>query len=244
MEHRPNKGSDFVSLANDRYIPWIHKYDAYRLPMCLSEGIWSKANVDIGLIHQTDRFPDFITDGNRPVMINELVRGGIKDVLWKDSSIRDSTERLAYRRTFWRYFTYGGCGSSQATWLSIKEPLNEAVLDVMGDQMRLRNFIDKLPANINEMDTDTGFIEKGPGVFRTRGKIGECFVTYFLPEPGNSIREGTIQIKNLEGNYEYRWYNPKTSIFSDAMKIITEVKPISIPHPAFREDIVLVVRRI
>jgi hypothetical protein len=244
MEHRPNSGTAFAALANDKYLPWIRKYDPYDLPVCLSEEIWRKTNVDIGLIHQTNRFPDYKTDGNRPNMINELVRGGISGVLATDSVIRNPEERISYRRTFWRYFTYGGCGSTQATWLSITEPLNEAVLNVMGDQMRLRNFIDQLPVSINEMDTDTGFVATGPGSFRTRGEKGECYVTYFLLGPETSLKRDTVTINATAGQYEYKWYDPKTGIFTNSEK--TEIKAAhhSILHPDFTEDIVLLVTRV
>lgn len=244
MEHRPNNGATFVKLSNENYIPWIHKYDPYQLPVCLSERIWKQTNVDIGLIHQTDDFPTVVTEGNRPVMINELVRGGINDVLWKDSVMCDPAERISYRRTFWRYFTFGGSGSSEATWLSINKPLNQAALNVMGDQMRLRNFIEKLPVSINEMDTDTAFISKGPGSFRTRGKNGECYVTYFLLDTETSVNGDTVMINTAAGQYEYKWYDPKTGIYTNPE--ITEIKaaPHSILHPDFTEDLVLLVTRV
>lgn len=243
MEHSPNKGSAFVKLSNEKYIPWIRKYDPYHLPVALSEKIWKQTTVDIGLIHQTNDFPAVETDGNRPVMINELVRGGIKGVLARDTVIRDKSERLSFRRTFWRYFTYGGCGSTEATWLFIDKPLNEAVINVMEDQMRLRDFIDKLPVNINEMDTDTGFVEKGPGSFRTRGKEGECYVTYFLLDPGTSVSGGTIQVSLPEWNFEYRWYDPATGNFSMPSGTGEEKTPDLISHPEFTEDIVLLITK-
>ncbi len=243
LEHKPNKGTDLATQANEKYIPWIRKHDPYDLPVCLSEEVWRKADVDIGLIHQTNRFPDFITDRNRPNMINELVRGGIRDVLWKDTVMRDPSERFAYRRTFWRYFTYGGCGSTEATWLNITEPLNEAVLNVMGDQMRLRNFLEILPPDINKMDTDTSFIEEGPGSFRTRRKTGECYVTYFLVEPNTTVDEGTLRVDLPQGDYEYRWYDPKTGIFTRPERVSSQRLPFRIHHPGFTEDMVLLVTK-
>lgn len=244
MEHRPNNGAAFVKLSNEKYIPWIHKYDPYQLPVCLSERVWKQTNVDIGLIHQTDDFPALVTEGNRPVMINELVRGGVNDVLWKDSVMSDPVERISYRRTFWRYFTFGGSGSSEATWLSINKPLNQAALNVMGDQMRLRNFIEKLPVSINEMNTDTVFIAKGPGSFRTRGKKGECYVTYFLLDPETSVSGDTVMINAAAGQYEYKWYDPKTGIFTNSEKTEIKAAPHSILHPDFTEDIVLLLTRV
>ena len=140
--------------------------------------------------------------------MNELVRGGIKNALWKDSTIRESKNRLAYRRTFWQMFTYGGCGSSEATLLHINDTFNQAVLDVMGDQQRFREFIESLPTSINEMDTDGDIVVSGPGKFSTRRKKGTTYVSYFLLEPEETISEGNVKISLPKGSYNYVWFNP------------------------------------
>jgi len=146
MEHSPNSGKNFVKQANSKYIPWIRQYDPYNLPIGLSEGCWRKTDVDIGFIHQpnalsvffsyswkqpvkfvkqfTKRYLKIGIHWDRPVIMNELVRSGITGPMWKDSTIRDGANRIAYRRTFWLMFTTGGCGSSEATWLNFNTPLS------------------------------------------------------------------------------------------------------------------------
>ena len=91
--------------------------------------------------------------------MNELVRGGISGPLWKDSTIRHDDNRVIYRKTFWLMFTLGGSGSSEATWLNFNTPPNQAVMNVMNDQIYLRNFIESLPVNINEMIPDNSCAE-------------------------------------------------------------------------------------
>ncbi len=238
MEHSPNSGSGFVSQANTNYIPWIHQYDPYDLPIGLSEGVWTSADVDIGFLHQTHSLPAVSTNGNRPNIMNELVFGWPGGDLWRDSTIRDGANRLGYRRTFWRMFVYGGSGTGQATWLDIETPLNSAVLDVMGDQQRLREFIDELPTNINEMETDTSFIISGPGENRTRAKPGETYVTYFLLDPGESTGPGNVNLSLPSGDYEIRWYDPKTGAYVSSATVSADGST-TIGHPAFTEDITL-----
>lgn len=239
MEHTPNCGSCFVKLANKHYIPWIREFDPYDLPIGLSEGIWQDADVDIGFLHQTNKLPE--ARWQRPVVMNELVRGGIEEALWRDAAMRDSVNRIAFRRTFWRMFTYGGSGSSQATWLDLEQPMNQAVFDVMADQQRLRDFIEALPVNVNQMDTDDETIISGPGEFRSRSKAGEVYVSYFLLEPGQSSDSGQVQLRLPAGAYTGRWYDPKTGNYSDTISLTADTAQQTLDHPDFAEDIVLLI---
>jgi hypothetical protein len=93
------------------------------------------------------------------------------------------------------------------------------------------------------MDTDTSFIEEGPGSFRTRRKTGECYVTYFLVEPNTKVDEGTLRINLPQGDYEYRWYDPKTGIFTRPERVSSQRFPFRIHHPGFTEDMVLLVTK-
>ncbi len=187
MEHSPNSGSAFVAQANSNYIPWYRSYDPYGLPIGLSEtGIGESSDADIVFVHQTGTFPS--TSVTQPWIMNELVSGWSGGGLYDDGVMRSSSNRLGYRRTFWRMFVYGGVGSSEATWLNIGNALNSAVYDVMGDQMRLRDFNEALPSDINDMVTDTSFVVSGPGTYRTRREAGECYVTYYL---GSSAASNT-----------------------------------------------------
>ena len=235
MEHSPNSGSAFVSQADSKYLPWIRQYDPYGLPIGLSEGIWTSANVDIGYLHQTDRLPAVNTNGNRPNIMNELVRGCGAGALWRDTTIRNGAARLCYRRTFWRMFTYGGTGSSEATWLQIDTPLNSAVLNVMADHKRLRDFLDTISVHWNDMDTDTGFVTSGPGSSRTRRKTGEAYVVYFLGSSGG----GSVSVSLPPGTYEARWYHPSSGQWETLTAVTSTGGGTNISHPSFSEDLAL-----
>lgn len=236
MEHSPNSGSAFVNQANSKYIPWFTEHDPYDLPIGLSEGIWTGANVDIGFPHQTNSLPS--SSWSKPTIMNELVRGGVSGSLWENSAIRNSSNRISYRRTFWRMFTYGGSGSSEATWLENWGSLNQAVKDVMGDQQRLRNFIEDLPTHINQMDTDSSFVTSGPGTKSTRRQSGEAYVTYFLLNPNQSVSAGSVGVNLPSGSYKATWYDPKDGSYTAGVTIPGgSSTPIS--YPGFTEDIVL-----
>ncbi len=240
MEHSPNPGSTFVTLANSDYIPWIRQYDPYGLPIGVSEGaIYGSANVDVAFLHQTGSLPPS-SGTSRVYIMNELVSGWSGGSLYQDSTIRNSGNRFGYRRTFWRMFTYGGTGSSEATWLYIDTPLNSAVETVMDDQARLRSLVEGLPTHLNEMDTDTGFVSAGPGEYRTRRKSGECYVTYFLLDPGQSTGTGTVTVSLPTGDYDVTWYDPKTGS-NVSQESISASGSTVLSHPGFTEDIVLVI---
>lgn len=237
MEHKPNSGDAFVALANKHYIPWIRKYDPYDLPIGLSEKQSAlRADVDIIEAHQTDELPP--PDADRPWMMNELVRGWKDAPLWDDKTIRNPAHRLGYRQTYWRLFTAGGSGASQATWLKLEQPLNQAVLDVMGDQMRLRKLIDSLPVSINLMLPLAEFIA-APGEHRTRGLEGQCYVTYFLGKSDAT----QISAKLSPGQYLAQWYDPATGEYRAESAIVASVGAAQIQRPAIAQDAVLVITR-
>ncbi len=264
MEHSPNSGKNFVKQANSKYIPWIRQYDPYNLPIGLSEGCSRKANVDIDFIHQPDTLLAFFsyswkqpvkfakqfiqrslnigTHLDRPVIMDELVRSGITGPMGKDSTIRDSVNRIAYRRTYWLMFTTGGCGSSEATWLNFNTPLNQAVQNVMNDQMYLRNFIENLLVNINEMIPDNSFVISGPGTYKTRCKRGIIYVSYFHLPPNETMLKGTVKVNLPEGNYSIKWFNPRHGTYTPKKMVRSKRRVVSIEHPEFLEDIVLLVR--
>jgi hypothetical protein len=175
--------------------------------------------------------------------MNELVAGGITGKLWKDSTIRDSANRIAYRRTFWMMFAVGGSGSSEATWLDFERPLNKAVLDVMADQQRLRKFIETLSVNINEMENDRTFVVSGPGRFETRSKKGTLYVSYFLVGPKETIPGGTVEVNLPKGPYKILWYDPKNGHPTQTEYFVSTGEEIMVNHPEFKEDIVMKVSK-
>ena len=171
--------------------------------------------------------------------MNELVRGGEEGELWSDEAIRNGANRISYRRTFWRMFTYGGSGSSEATWIEFTDPPNQAVLNVMADQQRLRQFIERLPMNINEMDPNGSFVKSGPGSYSTRSKSGEGYVTYFLLNPGQTRQAGTVKVDLPAGSYKVEWYDPKVGSVLSSTEITTSGGQVTLAYPEFTEDIVL-----
>ncbi len=237
-EHYPNNGDDFVELANSKYLPWIRAVDPYHIPIGLSEQLWLPAKVDIGFLHQTSRLPD--RSWQRPTIMNELVFGGISGRgLYEDAVIRDPKERLGYRRSFWRMFTYGGSGCGEATWLSLAEPLNQAVRNVMLDHKRLADLLADLKVDFNLMYPDVSAIIDGPGSFSCRATPGQEYVAYFLLDPGESVPAGRITLNLLPGDYRALWLNPATGKVLATRKLTSEGKFLKLVHPAFTEDIVL-----
>jgi hypothetical protein len=260
MERRPNRGDSFAMQANEKYIPWIRKYDPYRLPIGLSEDIYKKCDVDIGFIHQPTAItmgadkasrlsnvvdevgsviPESENANNRPTIMNELVDGGITGKLWRDATIREHSNRIAYRRAFWMMFASGGSGASEATWLDFSTPLNSAVIDVMSDQQRLRTFMESLPVNYNEMKPHPSFVDYGPGTYKTRSKENYVYVTYFLLEPEQKASIGTVKVNLPVGEYVFVWYNPRTGQYSAPDVVESDGKGLILTHSEFKEDIVL-----
>jgi len=251
MEHAPNCGKCFVRLANEQYLPWIRRHDPYHLPIGLSENIWKDADVDIGFIHQTDEYPP--AGQGRPLIMNELVRGGVPlnlldrlfgygKGMYNDTYIRSPTKRLAYRRTFWNMFVRGGSGSSEATWLDIGSKPNAAVLDVMEDQQRLRNFIEALPVNINSMSSSGSVIRSASSRIYSRFIPGQIYVAY-IPERTTENRQGDLEIGIEQGSYRYHWYDPSNGAYSKEYILHTTGAVHRLASPDNVHDVVLVIRR-
>ena len=244
MEHSPNSGTDFVEQANSKYISWIRQYDPYVLPIGLSEGCWRTADVDIGFLHQPNTLFTSPSEDtwDRPIIMNELVFGGITGPLWKDSTIRHDDNRVVYRKTFWLMFTLGGSGSSNATSLDFNTPLNQAAKNVMNDQMYLRYFIESLPVNINAMIPDSSFVISGPGTYKTRCKTGITYVSYFYLSANEAVQKGSVKVNLPKGNYRIEWFDPRHGTYTPKKMVRSEGWVVSIEHPEFFEDIVLLVR--
>jgi len=261
MEHSPNCGECFVERANAEYIPWVRESDPYDLPIGLSEGVWLISDVDIGFIHQPNEMPN--PNWTRPVIMNELVRSGyplswyeklynridfidrlkIRDGnLWQDELIRNADWRYMYRETFWQVFTHGGSGASEATWLDLDKPINEAVANVMADHWRLRRFLDDLPISINETYADTSLIraEDVKSSARTDGR--NVFIGYLRAGHKRKAAGGQLAIALPEGFYATRWYEPTTGEYSDTFFV--RGGAITLTYPDFFEDLVLLVTRI
>jgi Domain of unknown function (DUF5060)/Cellulase (glycosyl hydrolase family 5) len=251
MEHEPNCGKCFVALADQYYIPWIRKHDPYRLPIALSESLWQDADVDIGFLHQTNVLPPF--ENGKPVIMNELVRGGLPLTLWEkllghedglydDAYMRSAGKRLAYRRTFWNMFVRGGSGSSEATWLDISKPADAAVQNVMADHRRLRDFIDSLSVNINRMLTSPAILNTETGPIHTRMLPGQLYVGYF-PEPPEETGADNVEVTIAPGVYRYWWYNPANGKSSEVYEIDSSGDRADISRRSDGLDSVLVIRR-
>ncbi|MCB0310422.1 MAG: DUF5060 domain-containing protein [Bdellovibrionales bacterium] len=242
-----NSASAFNAQANSKYLPWIRDADPYDLPLGASEDdIWSGADVEAAYLHQTNLSELPQTNWTWPAIINELVRGGIDgEPLWDDAVIRDDRYRLGYRRSFWRMFTHGGSGTSEATWLDLTRSLNQAVLNVMGDQRRFREFIEGIPVSINTMNPATSFVISGisGSDFRTRAKSGEVYVTYFHLGLNSCVSSSQISVNLPTGQFDYMWFNPSSGQFTSAGEINAGSGNEAIPYQAFCEDGVLLVTK-
>lgn len=266
MEHSPNCGSCFVKLANEKYLPWIREFDPYRLPIGLSEDIWRETSADIGFLHQTHNLPD--ESMKRPVIMNELVGYSINlsryqqvremltkywgklvgrkmyHGLWHDDSINNEDLRFVYRRTFWKVFTHGGSGSSEATWLDIGNVISKNATNVMTDHMHLSNIIDEIRTEINVMNPLREFItsDNSNEEISTRGNES-FYVSYFDAGYSQEIERGTVYLQNLKGEYKAIWLNPATG------KAVLEIDNAQdsnqkIMRPSYSEDIVLLLKKL
>lgn len=238
MEHT-NSGSDFQTLAQSKYLPWMRKYDAYDLPIGLSERNLgsSTSGVDIIFSHQTTELPS--ASQSRAQMANELVRGGdCGGGLYGDDAIRNSCARFSYRRTFWQMFTYGGVGSFEATKLNLNSSLNGAVQDVMNDHGFLASFINALPVNINQMTSySSAHVKNGPAGISTRSLPGKVYVSYFV----KSSSAGTVDLSLPSGSYTVQWINPSTGKVQTESTLASGGSSVSVAHPSWSQDMVLYV---
>ncbi len=256
MEHKPNNGKNFVALSNKKYIPWIRKYDPYNLPIGLSENIWQQADVDIGFLHQANELPK--REWTKPVIMNEPVRYKLRltmlqkilgkffgkklpNNLWSDASINNKDLRFAYRKTFWKMFTYGGSGTSEATWLDIKNEYSPALHNVMQDHMYFYDFINGFYSEINKMDPLQSIISEEPGQASTRGLSGLRYVTYIDIGAHSSVGAGSLKIKLPKGKYKAAWYKPKDGKFTPSFVINSNGNLTDIKYSGFSEDIALLV---
>lgn len=259
MEHSPNCGYCFIKLANDKYLPWIRRFDPYQLPIGLSEEMWRATSADIGFLHQTNRLPD--ESMRRPAIMNELVGYKLNQSLfqkvwrklfgqslhrglWHDDAINNKDLRFSYRRTFWNVFTHGGSGSSEATWLNIENDLSVNVINVMSDHMHLSDLIQGLLPDLNMMHPVQNFII--PNVqnerISTRGNKN-VYVSYFDAGFDQKIDQGTINLSFLKDGYKATWLDPSTG------KIVSEVNNTldsrqQIIRPLYLEDIVLLLKKL
>ncbi len=252
MEHKPNSGRRFVELANDYYLKWIREDDPYDLPIGLSEGVWRDTSADIAFFHQTNKLPDDSLD--RPAIMNELVRGGMtlslldkflgkKEGLWRDQIIRSASNRIAYRRAFWRMFATGGSGTSEATWLNLDKPFNSAVYDVMYDHMVLAEFLHNLDVDFNTMKANKSMVIEKPGTAYMRFIEGELYVVYFLKEPDAESYVNHTKIKLRDGHYRFEWFSPVDNEVVVSGFVYVDNGLLSLKTPNFVEDIVLTIRK-
>ncbi len=259
MEHDPNCGYCFIKLANDKYLPWIRKFDPYQLPIGLSEGMWRATSVDIGFLHQTNILPD--KSMKRPVIMNELVgyhpkQSWVQKIrrklfgksqsrgLWHDDSINNEELRFGYRRTFWKMFTYGGSGSSEATWLNIENDLSVNVINVMSDHMYLSQLLQELSPELNRMNPVQNLIishSHNPQI-STRGNTS-VYLTYFDAGYDRKIGQGIIDLSSLKSGYKAMWLDPSTGKTVSVVNN-TQDSHQKIIRPMFFEDIVLLLKKL
>ncbi len=257
MGHSPNCGPCFVKLANEKYLPWIRQFDPYQLPIGLSEGEWRSSSVDIGFLHQANELPD--DSMKRPVIMNELVRYSLNQSfiqkvwrklfgerlhtgLWHNDAIDNIDLRFTYRRTFWKVFTRGGSGSSEATWLDISKNLSHNVLNVMHDHMHLSRLINKLGPAINKMTPIKNYISSKNANENITSRGNESFiVSYFDAGYGQRMKAEVIRIKTLVTDYSAFWIDPSSG------EVLSEKQlrqgSGELERPEYTQDLVLLLKR-
>jgi hypothetical protein len=245
----PEAGDRFVQQANLKYLPWLRTHDPYDLPVGASDVQRARQmpDVDIEFPRQTE--PPPASDSRRAMLLNELVHqcidsNGTTAPAHHDSTIREASNRVCYRSAIWRAFVLGISGASEASWLDLTKPLNEAVLTVMHDHKRLHDFIDNLQTRLEELVYNPGFVEGATAHLGTRAKLGQTYVSYFL----NGRDAETIQIRLPPGQYRFYWIEPAESEATPAQSGSLTVPSAlatgtALARPAFETDLVLLIER-
>lgn len=245
MGHAPNCGQCFAKLAYDYYVPLLRHFDPYDLPISLSsKDVWQSSGVDIALGHQTNKSFLKLIPQHKPFILNELVRSDDSDVLWKDKAIRDERNRLAYRRTFWRVLMYGGSGASEATWLSIKTPLNNAVKDVMHDHMMLIDFLRYENLNPYHIKNTSTIAVKNVENIAISSSDHQFYIYLLENKTGESLPE-KLDLLLPAGTFTIKWYITTQGVYQEADNINSKGGTYTITLPKMElNDIVLCIKKI
>lgn len=243
----------FVSYANTHYLRWLRHYDPYDIAIGGSEAPKARMMpIDIEFPRDAARLP--APDSRRSIVLNEmlddcLAENGTPQPADEDATIREPRHRLCYRSTIWRAFVSGAFGANQASWLDLAEPLDATtgVRDVMRDHQRLRTIVTGLGTGLDELVNDPGFVVPLSGHHGTRAKFGQLYVSYFTTERPDE----SLEVRLPEGNYSYRWLDPRAPDPEDQPSIpeppktvqaTTDLTPVQLPLGY--DDRVLVIERI
>ena len=219
MERYPNNGSNFTTLANTYYLPWLRGYDPYDIPITISEGIYKDINVDIGGLHQGENIG---INESLPIIHTELVSiSGATGTLWGGKACRNSNNRKYYRRTIWKGMVQGGSGSIECSLpFSGPDPFtsmdsflaNANVRNVMEDHGRFSVFLSSL---INEVYELIPLVSSNFGTanvqYAVRGKAGEEYIAYFYGDVGTGVE---LSVNLPAGNYTMQWMSPASGQYS------------------------------
>ena len=176
--------------------------------------------------------------------MNELVFTDDTEPLWRDSAIRDSDTRLAFRRTFWRTFMTGASGAYEATWLNIQEPFNSAVNNVMRDHQHLAEYIEGLNLDINARQVYSSLFVSDP-IYQSYSLSLEngFYSSYLLSKDSRPITEWDLNLGEIHGFYEYQWFDPSKGVYSEK-KVIDTTKKKGILVDYESTDLVFLIKRI
>ncbi len=248
-------GQDFVEQANGDstsggsrpgYLEWLRMYDPYDLPVGASDVPTARRMPDVDIEFPRVTNPPPRSDSRRAMLLNELVHAcldpdGKTAPAHLDRVIRDPRNRLCYRSSFWQAFVLGAFGTNEASWLDLRKPLNDAVLDVMHDQGQLHSIVDSLSTPVSQLVYDPGFVESGSGLVGTRAKLGKTYVSYFL----HAREPELVRIRLPVGQYKYQWLYPgeEDPLRNQTGGLSTTEEVVDLPRPAFERDLVLIVER-
>lgn len=240
-------GNTFVDQANEKYLPWLREFDPYDLPVGASDIARAREmpDIDIEFSRNTSAPPE--PSAQRALIHNELVhvcqgpQGSLRQA-YLDAAIREPASRHCYRYAFWQAFVAGALGTSEASWLDISRPLIQPVLDVMRDQQRLRQIVEDLLPEIDELEPMPEFIEPTNGYVGTRAKPGHAYVSYFAHQ--RAPERITIHLPP-EKVYSYRWVlpgePPPRGDGELSGKFVGSPDGIELQRPGFEEDLALIV---
>jgi len=251
---KPGDAEVFVEQANTKYIPWIRKYDVYDVPIgCsfiafenrpedyataqINVDLVQSMEVDLLFVHWEDELNAW-KHLNKPMILNEPCQMNNRGNHWQDKIMRNSTYASDYRDYFWMVFVNGGTGCYHASWFTKSVPPNDAALKVIDFQQYLRSFMEALPVPYNEMTLTDQFIDSGPKGHGTRALEGKCYVTYLKDGPQEA---GKVKVKLPVGKYTAKWFNPTTGKYFKSEEVTSNGDSVSIAHPAWESDVILLI---
>ena len=150
--------------------------------------------------------------------------------------------RETARNVIWAMFTGGGY-SNYLDWSNWRGTGDYGTgrnsrppTGILQDTKNLIDFVNSI--EFWKMEPNDGLVTQSPGTAFTIANIGEEYVTYIFDKTSGN----NVEITLPNGNYEVKWYNPKTGNFVKTEIIHVTGGRAALTPPSFSEDIVLYIK--